>query len=245
MSENHEKKSSGLVTDIAKLTIGIGSSIANIFYPGAGLAGPALNFAIDRYVKRPQKLLVEEMHAQQVTELSEEKLIDFVPMAYRYFEAAKEGEYEHNLRVLASYIANELKQDLPDAPTVARMARRLEGLTKTELKVIALINSSLTSSTRQELQSRPFVSAHSLANDRNNKDKLDTELLEEALTEIASRGLLIPDGASRLNKGEEYYFASRALGELIERAKETIDRINAEPGDNSDRSNGDGPGGRD
>ncbi|MEH6950115.1 hypothetical protein V4R08_01995 [Nitrobacter sp. NHB1] len=233
MSQNQDKKPSGLLADTTKLTIGIGSNLANVVYPGAGILGSVLTFAIDRFIKRPQNLLVEELQTQEVSELPENKASLFVPMAYRYFEAAKEGEYEHNLRLLASFIANELKQEVPDAPAVSRMARRLEGLTKIDLKVIALINSSLTSPTKQSLNSRPFVSAHGLANDANNKDKIDRERLSEALAEIASRGLLIPDGASRMDKGEEYYFASLAFGELMERAEAAIEKINAEQDENS------------
>ena len=41
MSEKHDKKSSGLGTDLVKLTIGIGTSVANLVYPGAGIVGPA------------------------------------------------------------------------------------------------------------------------------------------------------------------------------------------------------------
>jgi hypothetical protein len=89
-------------------------------------------------------------------------------MAYKFFEAAKEGEYEHNLRVLAEFLKNEMQSDTPDVSGFARMARRIEGLTHTELKVIVLINASLSAnavSTEATTQTeRPFVSAHSLRN---------------------------------------------------------------------------------
>ncbi|HEY0329155.1 MAG TPA: hypothetical protein VGC77_08630 [Rhodopseudomonas sp.] len=232
MSDTSKQKSTGLVTDLGKLTIGIGSGVANLFFPGAGLVGPVLNFTVDRFVKRPQQVLVDEMRAQQITELSEEKQIAFVPMAYRYFEAAKEGEYEHNLRVLSAFIANELKQDVPDVPAVSRMARRLEGLTKTELQVIALINVSLKSPTRATpAGSRTYVSAPGLANDPDNREGIDGDRLIDALAEIASRGLLIPDGASRTGKEEEYYCASQAFGELICRAEATIEKVASEKDD--------------
>jgi len=32
-----------------------------------------------------------------LTLLTDEKRAEFIPMAYRFMEAAKEGEYEHNL----------------------------------------------------------------------------------------------------------------------------------------------------
>jgi hypothetical protein len=73
-------------------------------------------------------------------ELSVEQVGEYVPMTYRFFEAVKEGEYEHNLRILAAFMAKELKQDIPDAPNFARTARRLEGITRRELALIALVD---------------------------------------------------------------------------------------------------------
>jgi len=184
---------------IAKLTTGIATVIMAIWFPPAALAGPAFSYLIDRYVERPKKILLEELKSGNVDVLSNPQFTQFIPMGYKYFEAAKEGEYEHNLKILASFITNELKQDIPEAPNFSRMARRIEGLSKTELKVISLINSSLSTITRSSTNSptqgeRPYVSAHSLASDPSNKDKLDHSQLRESLAELASRGLLIPDG---------------------------------------------------
>jgi hypothetical protein len=212
-------------TDVAKLATGIGIAVASIAYPPAALAAPFLNFAIDRFIKRSEKILVEGMKSGNFRDLDLEKAAEFVPMAYKFFEAAKEGEYEHNLRILAAYIASEMGEEAPDAPSFARMARRLEGLTKTDLKVIALINSSLSRATHVKTTAdRPYVSAHQLAHSPNNSDKLNRIEIQEALTELTSRGLLMPDGASRLDKAEEYYFTSQAFTDLIARTKNTIEK---------------------
>jgi len=61
-----------------------------------------------------------------------------------------------------------------------------------------------------------------VANDPNNRERFDHFLLQEALNELAARGLLIADGASRLSKPEEYYYASRSFMELIEKARNTV-----------------------
>lgn len=125
--------------DIARLTTGVAAAFASIFFPPAALAGPALDFAIKKFVDRPKKLLLEELKAGNVETLTDEAAAEFVPMAYRFLEAAKEGEYEHNLKVIGAYIAGELQQDEPEASNVARMARRIEGLSKRELRTIALV----------------------------------------------------------------------------------------------------------
>ena len=172
--------------DIAKLTTGIATAIAACWYPEAALAGPGFLFLIDWLVERPKKILLNELKLGNVDILSDDKLAQFLPMGYKYFEAAKEGEYEHNLRILATFITNELKQEVPEAPKFSRMARRIEGLSKTELKVIALINSSLSTIVRSSTEAptqgeRPYVSAHSLASDPSNKEKLDHFQLREII----------------------------------------------------------------
>jgi hypothetical protein len=213
--------------DVAKLTIGIAGTVANIFLPGAGVMGPIANFAIERFVKRPERQLLEELQRGNFALLTDEEAAAFIPMAYRYFEAAKEGEYEHNLKILAEFLSKEMQTPAPDPSSFARMAKRIEGLTNDELKVIALISSSLSSiiksSTDAPTQSeRPFVSAHQLANDPQNREKLDHFVLQEYLSEFAGRGLLVADGASRLSKHEEWYYASSSFMELIEKAKASI-----------------------
>jgi hypothetical protein len=216
-------------TEVAKLTTGIAGAIAGIFFPGAGILGPIANYAIDKYIKRPEEILIKELKSGNIEVLTDEKAGKFIPMAYKFFEAAKEGEYEHNLRVLAELLKNEMQTDAPDVSGFARMSRRIEGLTLNELKVIALINVSLSAVTMLSTVAlaqteRPFVSAHSLANDPSNREKFDHFMLQETLSDLAGRCLLIVDGATRFDKGEEYYFASSSFKELIEKAKNALNK---------------------
>lgn len=212
--------------EVAKLTTGIASAVAGIFLPGAGVMGPIASYAIEKWVRRPEALLIEELRQGNIEILTDEKAATFIPMAYKFFEAAKEGEYEHNLKLLAEFIKNEMKTDAPNPSGFARMARRIEGITLNELRVIALIEASLAGLARSS-QSNPlgrqFVSAHQLANDPNNRPGFDPVLLQQVLTEFASRGLLIADGATRLSKGEEYYFPADSFTELISKARSCID----------------------
>jgi hypothetical protein len=157
-------------------------------------------------------------------------------MAYRFFEAAKEGEYEYNLRILAEFLRSELNEDEPDPSGFSRMARRLEGLSRKELQVIALINASCStivqaSNDAPTQTERPFVSATQLLNERNNGGRFDRYTLQETLTELASRGLLVPDGASRLSKSEEYYYTSSNFMALISKAREAIAEASRRPGE--------------
>jgi hypothetical protein len=219
--------------EAAKLTIDIASAALGIFLPGAGALGSIANFAIDKYIHRPTKILIEELKSGNIDALTDEKAATFIPMAYKFFEAAKEGEYEHNLRVLAELLKNEMQMDAPDVSAFARMSRRIEGLTLNELKVIALINASLSTismaSTVAPTQTeRPYVSAYSLAKDPSNREKFDHFMLQESLSDLAGRGLLIVDGATRASKQEEYYFASSSFVELLEKAKNALSKATSQ-----------------
>jgi hypothetical protein len=104
------------------------------------------------------------------------------------------------------------------------MARRIEGITLNEPKVVALIETSLAGmSGAPSPLGRPFVSAHQLAKDPNNRQGFNPVFLQQVLTELASRALLIAYGASRLDKREEYYFPSESFAELITKARSCID----------------------
>ena len=135
----------------------------------------------------------------------------------------KEGEYEHNLRILAALLRGELEQEAPDAANFARMGRRVEGMSLTDLKVIAMIDEIL-SRYEGEQRNRAFVSASRLEKSDQNKHNLSKKQIQEALVDLVGRGFLIADGATRTDKSEEYYFGSTALSELMDRAREQVAR---------------------
>jgi hypothetical protein len=120
-----------------------------------------------------QEILVEEVSKGNLRDLSDEQLKPLIPMAHRLAEACKQGEYEHNLRILSAFIRGEFEQDIPDPSNFGRMARRVEGLSTTDLKVLALVHAfanELTS--RTETGNPPFVCGSSLTNSPLNNSKL-------------------------------------------------------------------------
>lgn len=80
--------------EVAKLTTGIASAVAGCFFPGAGVLAPIASFAIDKWIERPKSILLEELKKGNLEILSDERAATLIPIAYRFFEAAKEGEYE-------------------------------------------------------------------------------------------------------------------------------------------------------
>lgn len=216
---------------IAKLVTGVAAAFTAVWYPEAGIAGAVLPFIIDHYVERPRKILLEELKKGNIQDLSAEQVAPLCPMTYKFLEAAKEGECEHNLRILAAYLVGELKQKAADDPAArfSRMVRRVEGLSDIDLKVMSLIDISDSTTVRTSTdegteRTRPFVGANFLKNSQHNKWGLTRTDIQESIQDLAGRGFLIPDGATRLSKSEEYYRGSQAFLDLMERARDHIAR---------------------
>jgi hypothetical protein len=215
--------------DIAKLTTGLATAFASIWFPAVAIAGPILSILIDRYADRPRDLLLNELRKGHIQDLSDEQAAAFIPMTYKFLEAAKEGEYEHNLEILAAYLAGELHQAAPDAAQFSRMVRRVEGLSPADLQVMTMIDLSLSDSSAPTLDEgarghRPYIAAAFLEGSPHNRHHLVRIAIQESLVDLAARGFLITDGASRSSKHEEYYFPSQSFRELLGRARDRIRR---------------------
>jgi hypothetical protein len=170
-----------------------------------------------------QEILCEELRKGNV-HLSDERLQSLVPMCYRIAESAKQGECEEILRILATFLRGEFEQEHPDPSNFARMARRVEGLSPTDLKVMSLIEAFIRDvKARNEPKpvGQPFVSATALGGSAHNGHQLSTGQIQEALVDLASRGFLLADGATRSAKSEEYYFPTSSFNALIARARQS------------------------
>jgi hypothetical protein len=215
--------------EVAKLAIGISGAVAGIFLPGAGVIGPIANYAIERFIKGPEKILIEELKRGNFEILDDERAAAFVPMAYKFFEAAKEGEYEHNLRILAELLTMEMKAFNPDASAFARLSRRVEGLTRIDLTIIAMIETYYLSknqdsaATTEQKPVPPWVSAEILGDSQVNSNNFEHRTIQESLSDLAARGLLTADGSIRWDKSEEYYLRSSSFLELARKARRSLD----------------------
>jgi hypothetical protein len=226
------RRTEGLV-ETTKLTTGIAVAIASVFLPGVGVIGPIAEYAINKFVKEPEMVLISKIKKGNVQLLDEEHAAAFIPMAYKFFEVAKEGEYEHNIRILAELLANEMREPVPDVSGFARLSRRIEGLTIKDLEIIALIDAVLQSGSGtlkdSEGGAAPYlVSAFSLSNNDLNKENFDRVTIQECLSDLSSRGLLIAEGASRFDKAEEYYYPSSSFRQLVEKARDSLNTTRPE-----------------
>lgn len=183
----------------AKLIPGISIAIAGDVFgqpaiaAAAGALGVALPIVIDHLIERGQKILLKRIEKGNFHDLSEAQTAAFFPLAWRYFESARRGEYEHILEVLAAYLVGELKQEIPEPGNFVQVASRLEGLSTTDLKVMTLIDlspSTISKSSTEgdETGERPLVTATSLKDSPQNKKwGLTESVIQESLVDLMGR----------------------------------------------------------
>ena len=177
----------------------------------------AINIAIDRYVNKPQAQLIAELKAGNLCLLSDEQQAQFVPMAFRFFEAARQGEYAHNLEMLAAYITGELKKEVPDAGSVSEMAHRIQGLPKDSLALIAIINSLImTKQTKNEVIGNNITFEVNDIIERTSSALHDDVLYAQCIEDIANRGFLRTFTMPLLGGSKQIYSPTSAFYRLIE-----------------------------
>jgi hypothetical protein len=178
--------------------------------------------------ERLETILIEEVRRGNLRDLTDERLESLIPMAHKLAEASKQGEYEHNLRILAAFLRGELEQEIPDESNFARMARRVEFLSPTDLKVMVLVDAFVKHVKARMVkdasaQQLPFISATALSSSPLNKHQISKVEIQESLVDLVSRGFLMAHGAPTSGKTEEFYFLTNNFRALIDRAGARIE----------------------
>jgi hypothetical protein len=217
--------------DVGKVIVATSLAFATQSNPtvvGAAISASILTVFLDRTVRKAVRILTDQFRKRNLQRASIEQQEALVPMMYKYLETAREGEYDKNLRILASYLSGELELEVPNPSNFSRMVRRVEGLSETDLKVIALVEAvysgffARTAGQKVDPE-RTFVSAARLQKSEHNKHGLSLVDVQEAIIDLAARGFLRVDGATRVGKSEEYYFPTRNLFELMNRARDQVE----------------------
>ncbi|TDI58190.1 MAG: hypothetical protein E2O93_03200, partial [Alphaproteobacteria bacterium] len=108
---------SAIVSDVAAL----------LNVPGTNTFHQFISALIDRRCNRSQTILLEALQSGEVDILSDAQAEFAIPVAFRFFQAARDGEAAHNLRIMADIIAGRIKANKLDPTDFLRIARQLEG----------------------------------------------------------------------------------------------------------------------
>ena len=208
---------------VARLSVPAGLAFVAAMFPQTATAvGMATPFAMalnERLIGRPTRMLEAALRRGEVVDLSGEQAESFVPMAYRFFVSARQGEYERNLKLLAAFLTEELKADACQPGTFLDMARRLEGLTITSLRAVALIGEWKRQCEAQgRTEPRNSITAAQLSNFKQFRSHLNQHEAIDALSDLQGRGFLYPGSSAFFGGTEQHFSTTQPLLLLISRA---------------------------
>jgi hypothetical protein len=209
---------------VLETTSAVFKEVSNAFFPGLGALPETAVLLARRRLEEAERILRVRLMRGDISVLSDEAYAELVPVAYKFFEAAKAGEYIHNLKILAKIVADQIINSRPDAARFARHCRRLEALEVRELKM--LIDIWRFATPRADDMAKPeegrFIACASVLF-RRMPDLFSSEVeVGASLGELAARGLIVPDGAARMGKSEEFYYPSPHIDVLVKAAEVEI-----------------------
>lgn len=202
----------------------IASAIVTTLVPPLEVFKAGADVLIRKRLEAGQALLIKEIQCTGIGLLSEEKWEYYVPVAYRFFEQVRLGEYTHNITVLAKIIAGDLnaaKTD-PDIGKIGRTASKLEMLPKDVLVALSRCERAF-----EIYEASDECDGYWICIDQSELVMSFTEVgvdvkpmqCQEWLHELSSRGILTSGGRpSRI--GGTFYYRNSVYQEIIEATKE-------------------------
>jgi len=194
----------------------------------AAMAGPTVDYILRARGEKTAGFVVDAFGRRGFPPLDEEQKAELVPMVYRIIEATRQGEYEHTLKVLAAFIAGETGQKVPEAGNFARMAKRLEGLTQDELRLIAHI-AAMLGPTRDWLGNASYnldaLADRILGEGALRSNVVAVRQLKEGIHELAGRGFLLAVEMPLIGGTQTSYQPTDSLKELLDKAGAAFEKV--------------------
>lgn len=196
--------------------------ILSLVIPTNTLSNVLLKYK-EKKLKAGQEILLCELRKGNIEILNDEQYSVFIPGAYQFFEAARYGEYEHNLRLLAKLLTVELCNSVPDSGKTARNRRRLEFLSLPALHALAAAHRAFENAKA----SPEFDGFHQFITASELVRAMGMEFISPAveansyLVDFLARGLLFIGGNPN-TIGGQYYYKTSAFDEIIVSAKDSL-----------------------
>lgn len=198
----------------------VADALAALAIPGGATASKTLERLLNRRLQQAQDELFDAISRGEYGLLSSPDYENLVPNALTYFEAARRGEYEHNLKVLAALLAGEFRVSEADPGKIRRAARRLEAMSQEELEFLVVLKKVYDKKEKSE----GFDGHHLCIEDRDVVDYFGREYkspeteINSRLIDFISRGLLFI-GSNPGYIGGQYYYKTEAFNEIVAAAE--------------------------
>lgn len=207
---------------VALTSSAVVSDVLSLFLvPGATIFHQAFSNLIERRLQRAQNIVLEAVEKGDIHLLSDPELEFAIPTTFRFFQAARNGEAAHNLRIMADIIAGRIRTKRLDPADFLQTARQLEGLRISDLAALVAVHE----------MDGPFRSRHEGVGDWREQKLASTLIpsyfaskveLGSSLALLAGRGLIVPDQQTTLDASLQAYLSSPFLAEIVERLKEEL-----------------------
>jgi hypothetical protein len=203
------------------------SAIATDIASVAGVPGATVQLALQRakesYINNATEILISEIESGKIDLLTEKQFCVLVPSAYQFYEAARRGEYAHNLKILAAILSGEVAKEEGDANKVGQMSRRLQNMSIEEMRVLAVCADAFN----RARQAPDFDGYHLFIDTRAVTSEFSEEFMAPAtkinshLSELCSRGFLFIGGNPR-TIGGTYFYKTEAFDAVVAEAKAAL-----------------------
>lgn len=124
----------------AATSIAIAGAIADLFLPAAGTVFAQIcGQMIKKRMEQAQEILIEALRNGQKINLSDDKYLSFVPMGFRFYEAARRGENNSKLKLLGKLIVGMLGNEQIDIDEFNRISSKIERLSNNDIILMSKI----------------------------------------------------------------------------------------------------------
>jgi|GEM_PF-3543089 len=178
--------------------------------------GTALEAFFSSQMEAATEALMEAIEKGEIELLTEERYNYLIPLTYKYYESARTGATVRKLKILANILIENVTDFNKIDSNFSRICKKLEYLEDSDLEFVAKIYEIEKKNGLQQDLVRVglfYINADILAN-KNDNGQVDTNewlKISEILNNIASSGLLIPDGMTRYDKVSENYYITEDL----------------------------------
>ncbi|MCA3612161.1 MAG: hypothetical protein IOC55_07090 [Methylobacterium sp.] len=198
---------------VAATTTAIVGAMVDAFLPATGTAfAQACGHLINARLQKAAEILISELKSGNLDVLSDEKNAAVIPMGYRFYEAARQGENVFILRKLAIIIKNGVSGSLkPDR--FIKISRSLESLDEIDLIVLAKYV-EMTINFRKEDQSQFNDVFREVERKIAVEHEIEVEKFFSICAMLSGRGLLIGLTNPGLGGGANSFMASELAIEI-------------------------------
>ena len=196
-----------------------GDIISAVFstIPGVGSIAKLAEIYSEKRLQKARDILIREIQEGNVDQIGNEQLIELFGSVIKYHDAVRQGEYEHNLKILASYIGRGLALSSLDAAEFSYDARMIEFLTSFQISLIGYCHeldvSGLTTKDKGCPDIRYLTTSH-LKRGISNLSLVSNYEIESSLHILSTRGLLTPM-SSTWSDGGNFYSINASIERIV------------------------------